>query len=89
MHIGKNIKLIRINLGLKQKELAKELGVKVQHLCAIENEKKEPSLRLLKRTAKALDVPIGVFFWEDEGPIAEKFKKMLFDVLSMRDKNEE
>ena len=49
MTVGKNIKLFRINAGLKQKDLANTIGVKDSYLSTIESGKKEPSLTLLKK----------------------------------------
>lgn len=65
MAVGKNIKLFRINADLKQKELAAKLDIEVSYLSLIENEKKEPSLSLLKKISKVLNVPMAMFFWEN------------------------
>lgn len=87
MSVGKNIKLFRINANLKQKELAKKVGIKDSYLSSIENEKKEPSLSLLKKISEVLDVPISMFFWENmekdgiETPIG-RLKKLLFQLDS-------
>jgi len=87
MSVGKNIKLFRINANLKQKELAKELGIKDSYLSLLENEKKEPSLSLLKKISEVLNVPIAMFFWENmekqevESPIG-MLKRLLFQLDS-------
>lgn len=83
MAVGKNIKLFRINANLKQKELAEKVGIRVSYLSSIENEKKEPSLSLLKKISEKLNVPMGMFFWENmeehgnEKPL-DLLKKLLF-----------
>jgi transcriptional regulator with XRE-family HTH domain len=87
MSVGKNIKLFRINAGLKQKELAEKLGKKAQYINAIENEKKEPSLSLLKEIAHVLKVPISMFFWEDTAKLGKnsrigKLQQLLFEFAS-------
>lgn len=81
MSVGKNIKLFRINSNLKQKELAEKLDIEVSYLSSIENDKKEPSLSLLKKISKELDVPIAMFFWEetDKTPLGT-LKKLLFEL---------
>ncbi len=61
MQIGKVIKLIRINSGIKQGELAKDLGITQSYLSLLEYSSREPSLALLRKTAKAMRVPAGVF----------------------------
>lgn len=87
MAVGKNIKLFRINANLKQKELAAKLEIKDSYLSLIENEKKEPSLSLLKKIAEVLNVPMAMFFWENmekqeaETPIG-MLKKLLFQLDS-------
>lgn len=65
MSIGQSVKLFRVHAKMKQKELAQKLGIKDSYLSLIENEKKEPSLSLLKKIAGTLDVPIAMFFWEN------------------------
>lgn len=85
MAVGKNIKLFRINANLKQKELAAKLDIEVSYLSLIENEKKEPSLSLLKKISKVLNVPMAMFFWEnmekneDTTPIG-RLKRLLFEL---------
>jgi len=84
MSIGRNIKVFRTNAGLKQKELADKLGKQVQYLSAIENDKREPSLSLLRQIADALDVPASNLLWEDEaadeGNRVGKLQKLLMEL---------
>lgn len=85
MSIGKNLKLFRISKNMKQKELADELGKSVQYLSAIENNKKEPSLSLLKKISSLLGIPITMFFWDDIGKTNEespigKLEQLLFEL---------
>lgn len=85
MTVGKNIKLFRINAGLKQKDLAATIGVEDSYLSSVENAKKEPSLSLLKKIATALNIPISMFFWENMETLEDKtpearLKKLLFEL---------
>ncbi|MHB8131928.1 MAG: helix-turn-helix domain-containing protein [Mobilitalea sp.] len=87
MSIGKNIKVFRINAGLKQKELADKLGKKVQYLSAIENDKREPSLSFLRQIAGALNVPASSLLWEniattDEGNHVGTLQKLVMELAS-------
>jgi len=87
MSIGKNIKIFRINAGLKQKELADKLGKKVQYLSAIENDKREPSLSFLRQIADALGVPASTLLWEnidtpDEGSHVGMLQKLVTELAS-------
>lgn len=63
MQLGKTIKLLRIKAGIKQKDLAKKLQISSNYLSLVENDKREPSISLIERIAKALDVPISYIFW--------------------------
>jgi len=61
LNVGQNIKLFRENLGIKQKDLAEQLGVSVNYLSLLEHNNREPSLAFLKRISKAMKVPITFF----------------------------
>lgn len=63
MQLGKTIKLLRTNVGIKQKDLAKKLQISSNYLSLVENGKREPSISLIERMAKELDVPISYIFW--------------------------
>lgn len=87
MTIGKNIKIFRINAGLKQKDLAAKIGVKESYLSTIESGKKEPSLTLLKKISSALSIPLSMFFWEetenqDQNTSEAKLKKLLLQLTA-------
>jgi transcriptional regulator with XRE-family HTH domain len=87
MTVGKNIKLFRINAGLKQKDLANTIGVKDSYLSTIESGKKEPSLTLLKKISSALGIPLSIFFWEetenqDQNTSEAKLKKLLLQLTA-------
>jgi len=87
MSVGKNIKIFRINAGLKQKELAAKIGVNESYLSTIEGGKKEPSLSLLKKISLALGVPLSTFFWEDmenedQNSSKTKLKRLLLQLTA-------
>lgn len=68
MELAKAIKLIRTASGKKQKDVAAEAGVTSNYMSLVESGKREPSLSFLKRLARILGVPVGLFFlWEHEG----------------------
>lgn len=60
--IGKTIKLLRVNAGIKQKDLAERLSISANYLSLLEHDKREPSISLIERLAKELDVSIGYIF---------------------------
>ena len=56
LNIGDNIKRIRKEKGLTQKQLAKKLGVSQQNLAQYESNKRYPKLATARKIATALDV---------------------------------
>jgi transcriptional regulator with XRE-family HTH domain len=58
--LGMTLKKLRINAGLTQEELAKKGGVTYAYISMLESgAKKNPSLALVKKLAKALKVKVG------------------------------
>lgn len=58
MHIEVLIKNVRADKDMTLSNLARKSGVSVAHLSDIENNRKSPSLLVMVRIAKALNVPI-------------------------------
>ena len=57
------VKQLRKQAGLRQADLARELGVSRQTIIAIENDKYDPTLELAMKLAKRLGRPVeGIFF---------------------------
>jgi transcriptional regulator with XRE-family HTH domain len=71
MELSRAVRLMRTASGMKQKDVARKVGVTPNYLSLVENGRREPSVSLLKGLARVLGVPIGLFFlWEeaDLGP---------------------
>ncbi|WP_371812068.1 helix-turn-helix transcriptional regulator [Atopobium sp. oral taxon 416] len=60
------IKRLRKDAGLRQEDMAKELGVSRQTIIAIENDKYNPSLELAMKIAKLLNLHVDEIFFLDE-----------------------
>ncbi len=60
LKFGNLLALIREHKGFLQKTLAKEAGMNVSVICEIENNRREVSLKSLKKIAKVLDIPYQV-----------------------------
>ncbi|MEL7649311.1 MAG: helix-turn-helix transcriptional regulator [Sedimentibacter sp.] len=60
------IKELRKQIGLRQEDLARELGVTRQTINAIENNKYNPTLELAMKLAKLLKTPVEVIFELDD-----------------------
>ncbi|MDD2619713.1 MAG: helix-turn-helix transcriptional regulator [Syntrophomonadaceae bacterium] len=56
------IKELRKQIGLRQEDMAKELGVTRQTINAIENNKYNPTLELAMKLAKLLKTPVEEIF---------------------------
>lgn len=68
MTLGQSIKLVRTSAGVKQRQLAMNLGVSSNYVSLLECGKREPSIAFLKRLAKEFEVPVGIFFlWQEFG----------------------
>jgi transcriptional regulator with XRE-family HTH domain len=64
--LGSAIKVVRTAGGIRQRELAKKIGVTANYLSLVEGGKREPSVAVLNRLAKALGIPVGIFFvWQE------------------------
>ena len=60
-----NIKQLRKQAGLRQEDLAAQLGVSRQTIIAIENDKYNPTLELAMKIAKLLELPVESIFRMD------------------------
>jgi transcriptional regulator with XRE-family HTH domain len=66
LRIGHIIKILRVALGLSQKDLAKRVGIQPHHLSLVEGGKRHSSLAVLREIARQFDVPVSLLFWEAE-----------------------
>jgi XRE family transcriptional regulator, regulator of sulfur utilization len=58
--LGPTIKKLRLASGLSQDEVARQAGISVSFLSLVERGKREPTLTVLRRLARSLDIPFGV-----------------------------
>lgn len=56
------LRLIRLDNGLTQKEVAKMLGITRSSYCSYEIGRRKMSIQMLQKLAKCYRVPIDVFF---------------------------
>ena len=57
-----NIKQLRKEQGLRQEDMAVQLGVTRQTIIAVENDKYNPTLELAMKIARFLGVPVEEIF---------------------------
>ena len=56
--VGKNVRRLRLQKGMTQEELAFEAEIDLTYVGGIERGRRNPSLMVLARIAKALGVPL-------------------------------
>lgn len=65
MTMGRKLKVARVALGLKQKELATKAGISVFYMAALENDRAaNPSRELMQRLADILQTTPQALFFE-------------------------
>ena len=60
------VKLLRKQAGLRQEDMARELGVSRQTIIAVENDKYNPTLELAMKIARLLGLHVDEIFFLDE-----------------------
>lgn len=60
------VKQLRKQAGLRQEDMAKELGVSRQTIIAIENDKYDPTLELAMKMARFLNLHVDEIFFLDD-----------------------
>ncbi|HJD12739.1 MAG TPA: helix-turn-helix domain-containing protein [Candidatus Ruminococcus avistercoris] len=56
--LSRSIRLSRKDRGMTQEQLARELDVDRTYICAIENGRRRPSLRLMIRLSEILEIDL-------------------------------
>lgn len=60
--LGMRIRFLRKRLGWSQEDLALEANVNKNYICDLENGRRNPSLDILERIAKALNITLSELF---------------------------
>ncbi len=71
MNIGERVREKRQGLKVTQQELAKAIGVTPQHISAIEEGKRQPSLALLASLAQELGTSVDYLVSGKEGIVTD------------------
>jgi len=68
MLIGQRLRQIRESTNLSQGDIEQRTGLLRPHTSRVENGHTVPSIEMLEKYARALEVPLYRFFYEGEGP---------------------
>lgn len=60
------VKQLRKEAGLRQEDMARELGVSRQTIIAVENDKYNPSLEMAMKIARLLELHVDEIFFLDD-----------------------
>jgi transcriptional regulator with XRE-family HTH domain len=71
MNLGERIRKSRQALDITQQELARTIGLTAQHISAIEQNKRVPSLNIIARIGEQLGVSIDFLVSGKEGIIVD------------------
>ena len=80
--VGEYIRSLRSSAGLKQQELADRVGISASMLSLLESGGREPTIRVLRDIARALEIPSAALFAvalddasnSDDSPLARKLR---------------
>ncbi len=64
INIGRTVKKLRTQSGITQRELAARAQLSPSFLSLVENERRRPSLAVIRRLAGALSLPEEVLIWD-------------------------
>jgi len=62
--IGKTIRRLRIEREISQQDLARDAGLTPSFLSLVENDRRQPSLIVIRRLADALAIPEEILIWD-------------------------
>jgi transcriptional regulator with XRE-family HTH domain len=77
--LGGSIKKVRALRNISQKELAKDINCDLSFISRLESNSRKPSLKVIEKISKDLQVPMWVLF-----ALAEKDYKELPDILRQK-----
>lgn len=81
---GRTIKEARQAANLTQEELAEQVGITTRYIMAIENENKQPSMKVLFNLIRTLKIPADMIFFPEIHHADEK-KEHLIHMIHMCD----
>ena len=72
MAFGAHLRSLRVSAKLSQEEIADRAGIHVTYLSGVERGLRNPSIRNVRRLARALGVPTReLFSFDEDSPISQ------------------
>ena len=84
---GQTIKVARQAAGLTQEELAEQVGITTRYIMAIENENKQPSMKVLIKIIRALKISADTIFFP-EIQHSDKKKEHIIHMIHLCDERD-
>lgn len=82
LHMGENIRRLRLDAGLTLTELGAVVGVHRSHLARIEDGHAAPSLHVLAAIGVALGADLGIRYFAGVGPrLVDRFQALMVETL--------
>ena len=85
--LGQIVKDARQSAGLTQDELAEQSGITTRYIMAIENENRQPSMKVLFKLIRALKISADTIFYP-EIQHTDKKKEQLIHMIQLCDERE-
>jgi transcriptional regulator with XRE-family HTH domain len=85
--LGQIVKDARQSAGLTQDELAEQSGITTRYIMAIENENRQPSMKVLFQLIRALKISADTIFYP-EIQHTDKKKEQLIHMIQLCDDRE-
>ncbi|MBC7347932.1 MAG: helix-turn-helix transcriptional regulator [Clostridia bacterium] len=80
--LGQRLRDLRLRLGLTQEQLAERANLHYSYIGQVERGEKTPSLRALKRLAKAMHTSVD-FFLEEQSPYDPQVDSLRRELLAL------
>lgn len=84
---GQTIKAARQTAGLTQEELSEQVGITTRYIMAIENENKQPSMKVLIKIIRALKISADTIFFP-EIQHSDKKKEHIIHMIHLCDERD-
>ena len=86
--LGVALKRVRLSSGLSQRDLAERLGVDPTYISHLEKDRRDPSVKLLRRVADATGVPasalLAAALWSEmDSAEREPFRPLISSLLRL------